>query len=222
MRALKLIKAFCYSFAATGLFFIYTPAANWMARPLVMEPHLRKADLIVVLGGGAYEDGSLSGASNERLLRGLLLYREGYASRVIFSGGTIPDAGSKLIHTLAGSTTSVMGVVESAVMERTAVGLGMPASDMAADVASTNTYENMVDVKEYMVKNGLGSCLLVTSATHMLRASLVAKKLGVDCSPAPVPDYSRYRKNGLERLALAREAAHEYMGILLYRLYGYI
>ncbi|MDP2689579.1 MAG: hypothetical protein Q8P48_05665 [Deltaproteobacteria bacterium] len=77
MRALKAVKAFCYAFTATAVFFIYTPTANWMARPLVVEPELRKADLVVVLGGGAYRDGTLSKDSNERLIRGLLLYRAG-------------------------------------------------------------------------------------------------------------------------------------------------
>ncbi len=219
---MKAIKAFCYAFTATAVFFIYTPAANWMARPLVVEPELRKTDLVVVLGGGAYRDGTLSKDSNERLIHGLLLYRGGYAPRVIFSGGTISNPRDKLMHSVTGATSGLMDSVEAAIMEKTAKGLGIPEADMAVDAYSTNTYENLVDVKEYMEKNGLKSCLLVTSPAHMLRASLVARKLGLECSPAPVGDYTRLRRSGIDRIALAREAAHEYAGILFYRIKGYL
>ncbi len=222
MRVLKAVKAFCYAFAATALIVMYTPVANWMARPLIVSPYIKKADLIVVLGGGAYPDGSLSGHSNERLIKGLLLYRAGYAPRVIFSGGTIMTPGGKLIHAVTGRSTGGSKVVEATVMDEEAAGLGFPPSALAVDVNSANTHENLVDVKEYMTKNGLSSCLLVTSATHMLRASLVARKLGLDCSPAPVSDYTRYRDSGIERLALAGEATHEYMALVLYKIRGYI
>lgn len=222
LRVLNAVKAFCYAFTATAILFIYTPLANWMARPLTMEPRLEKADLIVVLGGGAYRDGTLTAASNERLIHGLLLYRQGRAPRVIFSGGTITDPGAKFVHTVTGSTSAVMDAVESLRMEEIANGLGIPESDTVADVYSTNTYENMVDVKEYMVKNGLSSCLLVSSPVHMLRAMSVAKKLGVSCAPAPVDDYTPHRKTGIDRLSLARETAHEYAGLVYYRILGYL
>lgn len=123
---------------------------------------------------------------------------------------------------MTGSASGLMDSVEAAVMEKTAKGLGIPEADMAVDAYSTNTYENLVDVKEYMEKNGLRSCLLVTSPAHMLRASLVARKLGLECSPAPVGDYTRLRRSGIDRIALAREAAHEYAGILFYRIKGYL
>jgi len=222
VRLLKVIKAFCYAFAATGIFFIYTPAANWMARPLVMEPELKEAGLVVVLGGGAYENGSLSTASMERLIRGLLLYRNGYAKRVIFSGGTINDPKDKLIHTVTGMSGELMDVVESAIMADISVGLGIDEAAMAVDASSTNTYENLLYAREYMEKNALSDCLLVTSPAHMYRAWRVAKKLGLDCAPAPVADNTPLRKTGLDRLALAREAAHEYAGLAYYWYKGYI
>jgi len=222
LRILKLIKAFCYAFAATGMFFIYTPVANWMAEPLVMKPVIKKAGIVAVLGGGAYENGSLSGASNERLIRGLLLYKKGYAKRVIFSGGSINSPGNKLIHTVTGRSGPLMDVVESVIMEDVAAGLGFDKTTLAVDSSSTNTYENILYLREYMEKNGIHSCLLVTSPTHMYRAWRVARRLGLDCSPAPVADNTALRKTGLERLSLAREAAHEYAGLAYYWYKGYI
>lgn len=219
---MRVVKAFCYAFAATGIFFMYTPVANWMARPLVMAPELKEAGLVVVLGGGAYDNGSLSGASSERLIHGLLLYKKGYAKRVIFSGGTINDPRDKLIHSVTGVSGELMDVVESALMADIAAGLGMDAGDIAVDASSTNTYENLVDVQEYMAKNDIKSCLLVTSPVHIYRAWRVAKKLGLDCSPAPVADNTALRTGGLDRMELAREAAHEYAGLAYYWYKGYI
>ncbi|GMR05419.1 MAG: YdcF family protein [Thermodesulfobacteriota bacterium] len=222
MKFLKVIKAFCYAFTATGVFFIYTPAANWMVRPLVMDEQLESADLVVVLGGGAYANGSLSAASAERLIRGLLLYKKDYAERIIFSGGTINDPKDRLIHSVTGLSGELMDAVEGTIMADIARGLGMDEAGMAVDKSSTNTYENLVDVQEYMAKNGLKSCLLVTSPSHMYRAWRVAKKLGLDCSPAPVADNTRLRNGGLDRIGLARESAHEYAGLAYYWYKGYI
>ena len=219
---MRVIKAFCYAFAATGIFFIYTPAANWMAGPLVMEPELKSAGLVVVLGGGAYENGSLSSASMERLIHGLRLYKKGYAERVIFSGGTIKDPKDKLIHTVTGLSGELMDVVESAIMADIAIGLGMDEAGMAVDASSTNTYENILYAQEYMAKNGLNDCLLVTSPVHMYRAWRVVKKLGLDCSPAPVADNTPLRTSGVDRIGLARESAHEYDGLAYYWYKGYI
>ena len=47
---------------------MFTPLANYMARPLIVDMELRSVDLVAVLGGGAYRNGILSGASNERLI----------------------------------------------------------------------------------------------------------------------------------------------------------
>lgn len=202
---------------------MFTPAANILARPLIIDENLKKADLIAVLGGGAYKDGSLGRASNERLIKGLLLYRQGYAPEVIFSGGTLVNLNDKLLHTVTGSNGIAHGgIIESEVMRDIAVKLGMPAKDFALEKSSLNTYENLKGVKKYMEENGLKTCIIVTSSTHMKRASLIASKLGLEFSPAPVKDYSPYRTSALERLTLLREVLWEYAGLALYKVYGYI
>lgn len=221
--AIRLSRWVAFLFTAGALIVIYTPVANLMARPLIVKERLIKSDVIVVLGGGAYENGVLGAASNERLIRGLLLYKDGLAPRIIFSGGTINGASAKVIHTLtASSGHNGMDAVEASIMADTAARLGIPQDVIDVDISSTNTYENLKAGATYMKTNNLKTCLLVTSSTHMLRSMLVSKKLGMDCAPAPVADYTRLRRSSIDRLSLFHAVTWEYAGLALYRVYGYI
>ncbi|MEE9542764.1 MAG: hypothetical protein V3V95_03140, partial [Thermodesulfobacteriota bacterium] len=81
---------------------MFTPVANYLASPLNVPMELEKVDLIVVLGGGAYRNGILTGASNERLLHALRLYRSGLAQKIIFVGASIQDPFEKVSETVKG------------------------------------------------------------------------------------------------------------------------
>lgn len=219
----KAVKVFSLFFTLSVLIIIFTPLANLMARPLVIEPSLVRADMIVVLGGGLYENGVLGPDSTERLIRGLTLLRDGYSDRILFAGGSILKPVRKIIHTLSeGALDTEVDAAESAVMREIALKLGFTEAEIHVDEESTNTYENIRFVKEFMEKEGLKNCLLVTSPTHMRRAYGVARKLGIEAYPAPVGDYTPYQTSGLSRLGLFKAALHEYGGLAVYRLYGYI
>jgi len=210
-------------FTAAMLSVMFTPLANMMARPLVVdETPLQKTDVIAVLGGGAYPNGVLGGASNERLLRGLILYRQGYGKTVIFTGGSVNSMRDKLGHTVLGSRAEMTVIGESVLMRQAALGLGMSEADTVFDDRSLNTYENLVFVRAYMEEKGLESVTIVTSPTHMRRAELIAKKLGLKFQSAPVADYTEYRRGAIDRLSLFREVLWEYLALVLYSIYGYI
>ena len=222
-RVFLFLRAFSAAFTVIILVVMFTPLANRLAGVLVIEPELEKADVIVVLGGGAYNQEALGGASSERLIRGLLLYKKGYASKILFAGGTIAGTASKIIHTLMGSEGTVrFDAVEAAMMGQIALDIGVPEDDVIIDAESTHTYGNLVVVKRIMDERGLKKCLLVTSPTHMYRSMRVAERLGLDCIPAPVEDYTRDVRLSTERLALMRAVLWEFAGLALYRIYGYI
>ncbi len=217
------VKWFCLAFTVLFLVVMYSPAANMLAAPLIMPQSLVKADLIIVLGGGAYANGTLGGASNERLIHGMLLYKEGYGPRILFSGGTITDPARKILRSISGEEgVTAVSVVEAALMKEISATLGIPQRAVAADARSSNTYENLRNAKAYMDEKKLKTCLVVTGPTHMLRASLAAKKLGMGFYPAPVADYTAYRTSAFDRLGLFREVMWEYAGLALYKFKGYI
>lgn len=218
----KLIIWLSIGFTAAMLIVMFTPLANMLAGKLVVdEAELHKNDVIAVLGGGAYPNGVLGGASNERLIKGLFLYRQGFGKKLIFTGGTVRGMMNKIGHTVLGSQAD-MTIGESVLMRQAALGLGLPAADSVFDDMSLNTYENLVFVKVYMEEKGLETVTIVTSPTHMRRAGLIAEKLGLKFQNAPVADYTGYRKGAIDRLSLFREVLWEYFALVLYKVYGYI
>jgi len=218
------IRWFSSAFTAVFLIIMFTPVANYAAKTLIVRhPEPGAADIIAVLGGGAYKNGVLGSASSERLIKGLILFKSGNAPRIIFSGGTIIEPSRKFMHTVFKRDRSVaIGIQESEIMRDTALIFGVPDEAAEADPASTNTYENLVNISAYMNDKGLKKCILVTSPTHMLRALLVSKALKLDCDAAPVDDYTAQRSGALDRLSLFREVLWEYAALALYKVYGYI
>ncbi len=219
----KAAVGFSVLFTAALFFVILTPVANYMARPLIVEPEIKKTGLIAVLGGGAYDVGVLSPQSSERLIHGLTLLREGYAPRIIFVGGSIKGTARKLAHTLSRSNdASAIGVVEATIMETTSRGLGFEPEVLDSETRSTHTYGNVLAIKSFMEAESVDSCLVVTSPTHMRRAMAVTERLGLDCTAAPVADYTRQVRSYLGRITLMRKVLWEYAAFVLYRWYGYI
>jgi uncharacterized SAM-binding protein YcdF (DUF218 family) len=131
-------------------------------------------DAIVVLGGGIEEKGSLrptvelNSSSKNRTTCGVDLYQQGYAPKLVLTGG---DAG------VFGTGPKV--AVE---MKRWAVRLGVPESATMIDIEARNTYENATGTKRLL---GPASILLVTSASHLPRAVPVFTKQGFRVTPAP-------------------------------------
>lgn len=131
-------------------------------------------DAVVVLGAGVSGKGSLrpvdqlTGQSMQRTLCGVDRFAEGRAPRLVLSGGdgTIVGEGPK----------------EAIEMRRLAIRLGVPEDAVLIDDRARTTYENALGVKRVL---GEGSILLVTSASHMQRASGLFRKQGFTVTPAP-------------------------------------
>jgi len=179
-------------------------------------------DAIVVLGGGVRSAGSLrpapelSAQSTERTLCGADLYRQGFAPRLLLSGGDARVFGE--------------GPKEAEEMKRLAVRLGVPDKEIMLEDRSRTTYENLVETRRLL---GPKSVLLVTSAMHLPRAVALARKQGLEAVPFPCGYHATnlpwddWRQANLFDLlpdvsALRRstEALSEMVGILVYRLTG--
>ena len=205
----------------------------WLVRSLEFQ-HLPlttmpQADAIVILGGCTkpatpprpWVEVSEEG---DRVLYGAKLYREGKAPRVILSGGRIDWKGG--------------GPAESDDMAQLIETMGVPKTAILQDPTSLNTYENAVNVKQIMQSQGIRRILLVTSAMHMPRSLLIFQHLGMDAIPAPTDFNTTDRDeqalqgsaaaivlNALpetDRLQQMTRALKEYLGIIVYRLKGWL
>lgn len=184
----------------------YTPLANVLVLPLSIIPSQpSKADVIVILSGGRYLDGSLNDEALRRTITGVRLYRLELAPLLLFTGG--PCCGQSA----------------SALMGNLAVDLGVPRSAILIEEQSLRTSESAIHSAALLRMNRMSSAILVTGPLHMRRAMLAFEHAGVSVSPVCADGKNLWLlTGGVERLSLLQAAIHEYLGLAFYRIRGWI
>lgn len=132
---------------------------------------LQDVDCIVVLGCQVRSDGTPSHMLEDRLKRGVALYQEGAAPKLLMSG----DHGTD-------------GYDEVDAMKRFAVEAGAPSRDVFMDHAGFSTYETIYRAKEIFEADRI---LIVTQQYHLYRALYIAEALGIDAYGVSC-DYRQY------------------------------
>ena len=185
--------------------------------PLQPEAH-PEAEAIVVLGG--FTDppaGSRVSVHVEegfdRLLHGMRLLRAGKAPVILLSGGRVGG----------------VDMSEAEQMKRLAMEYGVPEETVLLETASRTTRENAAACAEILRGIGAGRILLVTSASHMRRASAAFSREGLSVAPAPtdiavVPKgWSLFRLVPDARwLRYSTRAFKEYFGYAAYWLWRWV
>ncbi len=142
-------------------------------------------DCIIVLGCLVKADGTPSDMLRDRLDRGIALYQQNVAPKILMSG----DHGQPEYD-------------EVNVMKQYAIDAGVPSEDIFMDHAGFSTYETMYRAKEIF---GAERVLVVTQEYHLYRAVYIARQLGMQAEGVNA-DYHRYRGQGMRdfREVLAR------------------
>ncbi len=138
---------------------------------------LPPADAIVVLGGGSNyawldrPDVDPAKLRSSRLAAGARAWHAGKASKVILSGGGV------------GNTTEARRMADA--IQR----LGVPQDALLLEERSHDTRDN-ARFSTALLEAGRGGrhVLLVTSALHMPRATLLFTQAGAEVTPVPVPE----------------------------------
>ncbi len=209
---------------ASGFLLLYgtsiSPVSDALLSPLeAASPPLReiplKADGIVVLGGGVRDLAWLglapepSGASIERVAKGVSLNRQTHLPLLLVGGNGNPGKGD---------------VSEAEAMSRVAAGLGVPKGEIITVGKARNTLESAEATRGAFKGNRI---ILVTSAMHMKRAAGMFKKKGFAVIPAPCG----YRRGdggrsffsfipSAENLHHSASAISEYLSLAWYRIKG--
>ena len=121
---------------------------------------LQNVDCIIVLGCQVHPDGNPSIMLNDRIQRGVELYKLGVSQKIIMSG----DHGQAEYD-------------EVNAMKQTAIDLGVDSSDVFMDHAGFSTYETVYRAKEIF---GAKRVVIVTQQYHLYRAVYIAKQLGLE------------------------------------------
>jgi len=146
------------------------------------------ADAIIVLGAAAY-DAKPSPVFEERIRHGLDLYRQGYAPKLIFTGG-FGGAGARFS--------------EAQVARRYALKQDVPARDILIESRSRTTRQNLIEAKRLMEAHGMHRVILVSDPLHMARALRLSDELGIDALASSTPS-TRFRSFHTSWRFLAQE-----------------
>ncbi len=132
---------------------------------------LEAVDCILVLGCGVNADGSPSAMLEDRLKRGLELYWQGAAPRLLMSG----DHGQANYN-------------EVGTMKEYAIAAGVPSADIFMDHAGFSTYESLYRARDIF---GARKILIVSQEYHLYRALYIAQALGLEAYGVSA-DYRSY------------------------------
>ncbi|MGH9365220.1 MAG: YdcF family protein [Thermoanaerobaculia bacterium] len=187
-----------------GLFAVsaFTPLPNILAWRERAQAALRPAGAIVVLGAeGVGGPGTLGEASLRRVIRGVLLYNDGFAPSLVLLGD--PS--------------------EAAVRASLARTLGVPSTAIVAESRARTTREEAQRASELLRPRSVRRILLVTDSLHMARARGVFERIGFEVLPAPADDDVLFLSDKPEdRLRIVRLLLQEMLARLRYRVLGYL
>ncbi len=147
----------------------------------------RHADAIVVFGARAYADGRPSQALADRVRTACELYREGYAPKLILSGG--PGDGA---------------IDEPEAMRRLALTLGVRDADLILDPAGLNTHATVANTRLLFEKWGFHRVLAVSHFYHLPRVKLAYQHASLMIYTVPARETYTLTKMPL---LMAREVA---------------
>jgi len=119
---------------------------------------LNSANLIIVLGNPANDDGTIGLTQKSRVDVGIELYKKGLANKILFTGGP-----------------AVNRFVESEIMKQYALSKNVPVEDIFTETRSINTIQNAYYSSAILKNLQVDSLIIVTSSYHTLRAKRVFK-----------------------------------------------
>jgi uncharacterized SAM-binding protein YcdF (DUF218 family) len=206
----------------TGTLLLSMNAVAWMlSRPLEIwyenDPVLHEsAEAIVILAGTIHPPTRnrpytfASQDTYQRLQHGVWLFKHWKSLPILVCGGSLNERASRSL--------TMQHVLESE---------GVPSELIWIENQSSSTHENAEYGSQILRQHGISRIALVVEANSMLRAAASFRKAGITVIPAPIrfaelhfsimdvfPDWSAIALNG--------ETVHELVGLVWYRLRGWI
>ncbi len=155
-------------FSTPAFIYFLRGVLEWQYPPLEGPP--AEAEAIVVLGSHLVADEETPGElaldenARARCLRAAELYRADKPCPVLVSGGRAsPDQPSV-----------------AAVMRDFLIGEGVAASNIIVEEQSSDTHENALECRRLLDEHGLHKIVLVTDASHLVRAVGCFRKQGIE------------------------------------------
>lgn len=230
LRTALLVAVLIILYISSNRWVSYTLARSLEWRYLPLNP-VPQAEAIVVLGGGTESEQFPRpmvevNSAGDRILYAAHLYKEGRAPFILLSGGNITWLGGRSM-TPADEMAQILAMI------------GIPERAIWLQPDSRNTHEDALYSSKMLQEKGIRRVLLVTSAMHMPRSVALFEHQGIEVIPAPV-DFT-ITQDGWENLnafepqatlvnlvpntsslSLTTNVLKEYIGLLIYRLRGWL
>jgi len=214
--------------AVALLYFFLNPfiAAEFMRmweKPITRTQDLAEHyDAGIVLGGGMVtidtEYDRLTFRTNtDRIFQALELYKTNRVGKILISSGS----GSMIFKDM----------LESSLLKRYLLTIGIPKEDILIDSISNNTRQNAIYSSRILKsKFPTGKFLLITSSFHMRRAMACFEEEGVIATPYCTDkfvgdrrwDFQHLFVPDLESMMLWDKLIHEVAGYMIYAVMGYL
>ena len=154
------------------------------------QDNRQPADAIVVLGSGLVGNGRPGPSLTRRSLHAAQVYAEGYAPRIICTGGQSPYQPRS----------------EAAGCRELLIAQGVPADAILLEENSRSTEENALFSRPIMDENGIQRVIVVSDSYHVFRARYLFARDGLTVYLSPVPanqtvSWTNYRYNLLREVA---------------------
>lgn len=133
--------------AGIGAYLQIDDLADCGTQPSMQTSNCQPADAIVAVSGGD---------TTARTQEAVALYKNGWATKLIFSGAAQDKSGPS----------------NAEAMRRIALSSGVPNGDIITEEYSATTKENAENTQNILAENEIKSVILVTSGYHQRRAGL--------------------------------------------------
>jgi uncharacterized SAM-binding protein YcdF (DUF218 family) len=169
----------------------------------------KKAEAIIVASAGVHPSGAPTHSSAIRAHAAGILYLENWAPEVIVAGGVMEPYEPPL---------EIKGI------KLILKGMGIPDEAIFVETKSKNTHENGLIISKILDEKNINRVLVVSHDYHLFRLVSVMRKYNLEVFPfkanrtyphEPNDWWHQFEWENFNRL---KTIAHEYLGIVMYKL----
>lgn len=145
-----------------------------LSKPLIIKENIKESPVIVALysGYGQIVHNGLDKYSLVRLQKAIQLWKRGFTSYILFSGGSADRRGNGL----AGAKRMAIEAFKQ----------GIPQERIIIEQDSKDTRHNVINSSSILKQKGWNNLILVTNDFHIQRAVRLFEKEGFQVYPAPI------------------------------------
>lgn len=187
---------------------LFTPFTGLLYKPLIVDEPVKKSEVIVILTCGGYDSGLPTFRTLVRIRKGLELYNDNWADKIICAGG------DRLIEAEMSSAQS---------MKKTLISYGVPSENILIQDETINTYNDITYLlNKFADKFDFNNAIFVTSSYHTYRTKKILEKKRIRASVVSAEPYELNPVVWSEKLDLFKEMAREYLAICYFKIKGWV